>query len=107
VEYRRENRRYERQVPIEVTCEGQTLHATTGNISLGGVFILAQQRFPFEARVALRMTVPTQAEPIVVGGQVRWTEHKDGEVVGFGVAFDGLRARDVWALNKLFEQPVG
>ena len=38
-------------------------------------------------------------EPIEVGATVRWSDDK-----ATGLQFDGLRARDVWALNKYFEQ---
>ena len=37
--------------------------------------------------------------PIVVTATVRWSDDK-----ATGIQFDGLRARDVWALNKYFEQ---
>jgi hypothetical protein len=50
-------------------------------------------------RVDLRFSVPAQEEAIETGGVVRWSDAS-----GVGVQFDGLRARDVWALNKLFEQ---
>jgi uncharacterized protein (TIGR02266 family) len=77
----------------------------TRNISLGGVFIETEQTLPFGARVALKFRVPTQAEFIEVEGQVRWLEMEEGRLRGIGVRFEGLRARDVWALNKFFEQP--
>jgi hypothetical protein len=54
----------------------------------------------------MKFRVPTQAETIEVAGQVRWLETEEGRLRGIGVRFDGLRARDVWALNKFFEQPV-
>ena len=54
----------------------------------------------FGTRVVLRFKVSPQSELIEVGGTVRWN---DG--AGFGVQFDGLHARDVYALNKLFEKP--
>jgi hypothetical protein len=31
---------------------------------------------------------------------------EEGHVHGIGIRFEGLRARDVWALNKFFESPV-
>jgi uncharacterized protein (TIGR02266 family) len=80
--------------------------ARTRNISLGGVFIETEQALPFGARVALKFPVPTQVEPIEVEGQVRWLEMEDGRLRGLGVRFEGLRARDVWALNKFFEKPL-
>ena len=37
-------------------------------------------------------------EAIEIGAVVRWSDDK-----ATGIQFDGLRARDVWALNKFFE----
>jgi uncharacterized protein (TIGR02266 family) len=105
-EHRRSDRRYERRVPIDFTHEGASFSSHTRNISLGGVFIETDQTFPFGARLGLKFRVPTQAESIEVEGQVRWLEMEEGRLRGIGVRFEGLRARDVWALNKFFEQPL-
>jgi uncharacterized protein (TIGR02266 family) len=93
-------------VEIEVTHDGATWSSHTRNISLGGVFIGAERSLPFGAKVSLKFRVPTQSEPTVVDGQVRWVEMEDGQVKGIGIRFEGLRARDVWALNKFFEKPT-
>jgi uncharacterized protein (TIGR02266 family) len=103
VEHRRTDRRYERRVAIEVVHDGARVSAFTRNISLGGVFVDMEQALPFGAKVALRFAVPTQPEPIEVSGQIRWIEMEEGRVRGIGIRFEGLRARDVWALNKFFE----
>ena len=107
MEHRRADRRYDRRLEVEVTSEGATFVTHTRNISLGGVYLLADRTLPFGAKVKLRFSVPTQTEPIEVDGEVRWVESDNGEVHGLGVQFGGLRARDVWALNKFFEQPAG
>jgi uncharacterized protein (TIGR02266 family) len=91
---------------MDITHEGQRFSSFSRNISLGGVFIEADSGLPFGARVVLSFRVPTQTDAIVVEGHVRWVETEDGLVKGIGIRFDGLRARDVWALNKFFEQPV-
>jgi len=106
VEHRRSDRRYERRVAIDFTHEGSSFSSYTRNISLGGVFIETDQMLPFGAHVALKFKVPTQAETIEVDGQVRWLEMDEGRLRGLGVRFEGLRARDVWALNKYFERPI-
>jgi Tfp pilus assembly protein PilZ len=68
------------------------------------MFIECQHPLTIGAEVTLRFTVPTQPEWIEVGGDVRWVvpriEGSNG--VGLGVRFQGLRARDVWALNRFF-----
>ena len=106
MEHRRSDRRYDRRVPIDFSHEGSSFSAHTRNISLGGVFIETDQTLPFGAKVALRFKVPTQSEMIEVEGQVRWLEMDEGRLRGIGVRFEGLRARDVWALNKYFEKPI-
>jgi uncharacterized protein (TIGR02266 family) len=106
VEHRRSDRRYERRVAIDLVHNGATIATHTRNISLGGIFIEADAALPFGAKVSLKFRVPTQSEAIEVEGQVRWLEMEEGQVRGIGIRFDGLRARDVWALNKFFESPL-
>ena len=69
------------------------------NLSLGGALVTANTKYPMGRRVVVSFHVPTMAEAIEVGGTVRWSN-----VEGVGVQFDGLRARDVWALNEYFKQ---
>lgn len=77
------------------------------NLSVGGALIgIDPQHRPSEAKLAMdtrlviQFTIPTSDEPIEVGATVRWSDRGVS-----GIHFDGLRARDVWALNKFFEQP--
>jgi hypothetical protein len=69
------------------------------NLSLGGALVSAGAKFAMGQRVTISFTIPTGAEEIEVGATVRWSDDK-----ATGLQFDGLRARDVWALNKFFEQ---
>jgi uncharacterized protein (TIGR02266 family) len=105
VEHRRADRRYDRRIDVDVVAEAATLATYTRNLSLGGVFVISERALPFGAKVKLRFAVPTQAEIIEVEGEVRWVE-PDGDKHGMGIQFGGLRARDVWALNKFFETPA-
>ncbi len=69
------------------------------NLSLGGALVSAGSRLSMGQKVQIAFTIPTTPEPIEVGAVVRWSDDK-----ATGLQFDGLRARDVWALNKYFEQ---
>lgn len=50
-------------------------------------------------RVTITFPIPTIEDAVIVGAIVRWSDDK-----ATGLQFDGLRAREVWALNKFFEQ---
>ena len=95
----RRQTRHEVSFPVKLTVDGTSSDCKVLNISLGGVQIAAQVKYAMGQRVSVAFHVPTMAESIEVGGTVRWSN-----VEGVGVQFDGLRARDVWALNEYFKQ---
>jgi hypothetical protein len=99
-EQKRAAKRYDLHIDVEYDLGGGAQKAQTRNISLGGCYLDTADRPPMGSRCQLKFKVPTQKESIEVSSIVRWM---DGD--GFGVQFDGLRARDVWALSKWFEQP--
>lgn len=106
---RRKSQRHDRRLAIEYAfllagggepTDEDWRWSVTRNLSLGGVFIEAEERPPYGSRVKVRFQLPNQEAPIEIGAAVRWTESG-----GFGVQFDGLRARDVWSLGKFLDQP--
>jgi uncharacterized protein (TIGR02266 family) len=101
--FRRIDPRYERQLDVEVTADGKKLTSKTVNISLGGLFLDSATPLEIGATVQLRFQLPTQPEAVEVAGDVRWVVKKDGQHSGIGIRFQGLRARDVWALNQFFQ----
>lgn len=102
--FRRIDPRYERQIPIEIVIEGKRMTGRSRNLSLGGMYLEALEPLPLGAAVQLRFQLPTQPEAVEVVGDVRWVVQKPGgREVGVGVRFQGLRARDVWALNRFFQ----
>ena len=82
-----------------IGIEGKPESCTIVNISLGGALVVAGTKLSMGQRVTINFHIPTVEEAIDVGSTVRWSDDK-----GVGLQFDGLRARDVWALNKYFEQ---
>jgi uncharacterized protein (TIGR02266 family) len=85
--------------------EGKKQVCRTRNISLGGVYVETPLPLAIGTTIQLRFQLPTQPEPVEVSGDVRWvvTKKAAGEEVGMGIRFQGLRARDVWALNRFFQ----
>jgi c-di-GMP-binding flagellar brake protein YcgR len=96
---RRSATRHDVSLAVTLEMEGKTLETEMRNLSLGGANLALAQRIPMGTRLKLRFRVPTHDQPIEVGAQVRWSSED-----GAGVQFDGLRAREVWSLNKYFEK---
>jgi uncharacterized protein (TIGR02266 family) len=102
--FRRTDPRYDRRVDVEITADGQEIHAVSLNVSLGGMFVETNHLLNEQTPVQVRFRVPTQPEPIEVAGEVRWIERREADhLSGMGIRFHGLRARDVWALNRFFQ----
>ena len=85
-------------VDCTLTVGDSAAERTINNLSLGGCHIVHDVRIGIGTRVSVSFRIPTHEDPIEVGGAVRW-----GGDEGAGVQFDGLRAKEVWALNKFFE----
>jgi len=81
-----------------VEIDGASIETEISNLSLGGAFIATTSRLTIGTRLQITFRVPTLEEPLSTGAQVRWTGDEFA-----GVQFDGLRAKDVWSLNKYFE----
>ncbi len=96
---RRTSTRHAVSLAGKLTISGVQKECTVLNLSLGGAQVAAGSRIPMGQRLQIVFTIPTTPEPIEVGAVVRWSDDK-----ATGLQFDGLRARDVWALNKYFEQ---
>ena len=103
--FRRIDPRYDRALEVEVQFEGKKQTSRTMNISLGGLYLESASPLPIGTTVQLRFQLPTQPEPVEVAGDVRWVVKKEGlaDQSGIGIRFQGLRARDVWALNRYFQ----
>ncbi len=98
---RRTQTRHDVKIQGTLAVDGTPRNVAVMNLSLGGALIAAGVKYAMGQRVTIQFAVPTMVEPIEVGATVRWSDDK-----ATGIQFDGLRARDVWALNKFFEQLV-
>ena len=96
---RRTSTRHTVSIPAKVIVDGAPRDATMVNLSLGGALVETGSKHAMGQRMQLSFKVPTLEHAIDVGATVRWADGK-----GVGLQFDGLRARDVWALNEYFKQ---
>jgi len=97
-ENRRSQTRYTVAIDCTLTLDGQPRDRVMSNLSLGGCHVVYDDRVAFGTRVEVTFRIPTHESPIVVGGTTRWSNDD-----GVGIQFDGLRAAEVWSLNKYFE----
>jgi Tfp pilus assembly protein PilZ len=86
-------------LPATLTVDGTPNDCTMLNLSPGGALVRVNGKFPMGQRIQISFRVPTMSDAIEVGCTVRWSNSE-----GLGVQFDGLRAREVWALNEYFKQ---
>jgi Tfp pilus assembly protein PilZ len=96
---RRIQTRHEVAIPAKLIVDGTTAECTMLNLSVGGALVTVTTKYAMGQRVQVAFHVPTIGEVIEVGATVRWSSSE-----GVGVQFDGLRARDVWALQAYFKQ---
>ena len=96
---RRTSTRHAVSLAGQLTVDGTRTRCTMMNLSLGGALVAAGTKYSMGQRVTITFTFRRSSDPIEVGATVRWSDDK-----ATGLQFDGLRARDVWALNKYFEQ---
>jgi uncharacterized protein (TIGR02266 family) len=102
--FRRIDPRYDRQLSVEMSCEGEEQIGRSRNLSLGGMYWEGRKALPIGMAVSLRFHIPTQPEAVEVTGDVRWVvTTPESSDIGIGIRFQGLRARDVWALNRFFQ----
>ena len=97
-----DNRRTAKRHDVDVACTFQAREAAAvetriTNLSVGGAFVNTK-RLPMGGRVHVSFRVPTIESAISIGAVVRWATDD-----GVGVQFDGLRARETWALGKYLE----
>lgn len=95
----RRSTRHTVSIPAKLAVDGTSIDGTLVNLSLGGALVVTGEKHPMGQRVNVSFKVPTLEHAIEIGATVRWADSK-----GVGLQFDGLRARDVWALNEFFKR---
>lgn len=97
-----DNRRTTRHfvsIPAKLAVDGAAVEATLLNISLGGALVASTGKHTMGQRLSVSFHIPSLNHMIEIGATVRWADSN-----GIGLQFDGLRARDVWALNEFFKK---
>jgi len=75
----KERRRYFRQpvkIDVQVVLEGKTLHATSTNISEGGMALMLRDALPKGATSHLKFTLPDSSRKFEIEAEVAWADLK-------------------------------
>lgn len=94
---KRSHERFRIEVDVTLVYEGAEYPGRSRDMGLGGVFVHSDASVPFGADLHVRIALPRLKEPALIPATVRW--HARG---GMGLQWRSLRAREVWALNRLF-----
>jgi hypothetical protein len=94
----RSSQRYDVIIEVEIRRGDAREQATARNLSIGGMLLEMSDRLAIGEKLQVQFRVPGAKDPVEATAIVRW---HDGAATG--VQFDGLRARDVWALGKYFD----
>jgi hypothetical protein len=94
---KRSHERFAIELEVVLVHDGQEHACTTRDLGMGGMFATSTARIPFGADLEVRLTIPALKGATTIPATVRW--HGPG---GMGVQWKSLRARQVWALNRLF-----
>lgn len=97
-ENRRANPRHDVDLPATATVDGERHELRIKNLSLGGAGVETSLAMATGSSFSLSFRLPAAADPIVTEATVRWV---NGEMRG--LQFAGLRAREVYAVNKYLE----
>src|SRR5579859_114857 len=82
----KERRRYFRQpvtMQVRVVLEGKTMHATSTNISEGGIAVMLREALPKGATPTLKFALPQSDIHMEVEAEVAWTDVKGLAVFRF------------------------
>ena len=69
------------------------------DISIGGVFIDADRRFPVGRELLLKFSLPNRTQPIAFAGKIVWSTAR-----GFGVKFENISVLQTKILKSFIEQ---
>ena len=94
---------------VEASGAGPTLSAHTGNISVGGAYIVTEDPAPRGAVLRVMLTLPPDGKVVEVDAEVRWVFDAEEEApnpelegTGMGVRFKNLTPAQIQELNQWF-----
>lgn len=84
-------------IAVEIVAKGSTERrlGRATDLSVGGVYVVAADPFPFSTEVVVQMLAPRLRAPVAIPGVVRWNR-----AGGMGIQFGLLGARETHAITE-------
>ena len=95
----RENARKPCLINTNYRIQGRTLKSYILDVSVGGVFIETNERFPKGRELLLKFSLPNRPQPFAFSGKIAWSSPK-----GFGVKFDNVTPDQADVLKSFIDQ---
>lgn len=93
---KRSHERFLVSLPVVVVHDGREHTGTSRDVGIGGMFVSMEAPPPFGSEVIVRVTLPAMKQESALRATVRWHRRE-----GMGIQWQGLRAREVWAIHRL------
>lgn len=93
---------YSRQDGSACANGESTVRAVTGNIGVGGAFVLSPHPEPLSTALQIELSVPPEPLPLLLRGTVRWIQDDSADTSGMGIKFDALSVDELLALRDYF-----
>ncbi|QDG52988.1 hypothetical protein FIV42_20230 [Persicimonas caeni] len=105
---RRGSERRAYYVGVHIATDAEATFGLSGNISAGGIFVVAEDPPPLGSRVELDFLLENTDTSLVVEGEVRWVrgqwDRQEGHPPGFGVEFDALNPIQREVLDEMLDK---
>jgi len=100
--------RYSSELPVICAKGAEVVSGVTADMSIGGLYLAADQTMVQDARVEISFTLPGTPRRIRAIARVAWLNHPDGRVkprlpVGFGVEFVEINPEDLEVVKQFLE----
>jgi uncharacterized protein (TIGR02266 family) len=101
-------RRHAQRIPLRVEItyqvDGETLSASTANLTSAGCFVETETPVPNDTLIDLALYLADDPEPAKVGGHVVRVQRRQDDQPGFAVEFDSIDKETCERIDDLNER---
>lgn len=104
---RRNNRRLDIELDVNLSINGTELNATTANISCGGMFLpIKQEKLKADTDIQVTLNLPDTANPVKVVGEISRLSSQADPSKGVAIRFRGLYDDNILAIDRFIKNKL-